>query len=209
MVVTKGQQRRQRRGARRREEILAAAVAVFAAKGYHNATTREVAEAADLAEGTIFNYFPTKRDLLVAVFEQSAEGLLGTVLHLDPGLPVAQVLTSRLEAVLAFYTENRLCIQAIVAEAWTDPELLQVHALPRLQRLAGTVERFLRAQTTAGQLRPFDAALAARLLLGMVAAVVLPIVRGVQPAPGPAERRRLAEDIVDLWLHGMGNPERR
>ena len=65
MALTKGEERRQRRGEQRREVILTAAAQVIAAKGYHGATTREIAEAADLAEGTIFNYFPTKRELLL------------------------------------------------------------------------------------------------------------------------------------------------
>jgi AcrR family transcriptional regulator len=189
--------------ARRRQEILAAAARVFAAKGYHSATTREIAAVAGLAEGTIFNYFPTKRDLLVTLFEQGAEGMLDAVLQPDVGLPVHEALAGRLEAALSFYVENRLVIQAIVAEAWTDPELLRAHTIPRLGRVAASLDRFLRDQIAAGRLHPFDTELGARLLLGMVAALVLPIVRGVQPPPGPEERHRLAEEIVTLLLDGV------
>jgi AcrR family transcriptional regulator len=198
-----GERPRLSRRARRRQEILAATARVFAAKGYHSATTREIASAADVAEGTIFNYFPTKRDLLLTLFEQGAEGMLDAVLQPDLGLPVRQALAGRLEAALSFYTENRLVIQAIVAEAWTDPELLRAHTIPRLGRVAAGLERFLRDQIAAGHLRPFDAELGARLLLGMVAALVLPIVRGVQPPPGPEERHRLAEEIVTFLLDGV------
>lgn len=61
------QGRRQRRVARRRQEILAAAARVFARKGYAGATTKEIAEEADVAEGTLYNYFGGKRDILRAV----------------------------------------------------------------------------------------------------------------------------------------------
>jgi len=204
---SKAEERRQRRGERRREAILLSAAQAFAAKGYHNATTREIAAAADLAEGTIFNYFPTKHDLLIAVFEQGFDRLRETALgRLSPALPPRQALSEALEAVLAFYGENRLFIRAALAETWTDPDLLQTHALPRLQQLAGSLEAYLQAQIAAARLRPLDTALAVRLVLGMIAALVLPIVRGVQPAPDPEERRRLAENVIDLLLSGIGAP---
>ena len=63
--------RRERRIARRKKEILDAAARIFAEKGYANATTREIAEAADMAEGTLYNYFGGKRELLLAVASQT------------------------------------------------------------------------------------------------------------------------------------------
>ncbi|MDI7277114.1 MAG: TetR/AcrR family transcriptional regulator [Anaerolineae bacterium] len=204
MPADTGRERRQRRGERRREEILVAAARVFAAKGYHNATTREIAEAADLAEGTIFNYFPSKRDLLVAIFERGADRMLGAALQYDASLPPAEALADRLATVLGFYARNRVYIRAIVAEAWTDPQLLEAYALPRLQRVAAALTEFLRGQVAAGNLRPFDCQLGAQLLMGMVAALVLPIIRGTQEPPGAVERRRLAAEVVDLFLRGVG-----
>lgn len=55
------------RGAARRAQILAAAGLVFAERGYHRATIRDVARAAGVADGTIDLYFRSKRDLLLAL----------------------------------------------------------------------------------------------------------------------------------------------
>jgi ATP-binding cassette subfamily B protein len=63
--------RRDRRIERRQEEILQAAASVFAAKGYAQATTREITEAADIAEGSLYNYFASKRDILVGIISRS------------------------------------------------------------------------------------------------------------------------------------------
>ena len=49
----------------RRMQILMGASQVFAEKGYHQATTKEIAKAAGVSEGTIYNYFANKRELLV------------------------------------------------------------------------------------------------------------------------------------------------
>ncbi len=40
---------------------------LFSEKGYEETTTREIAECAQVSEGTVFKYFPTKLDLLAAV----------------------------------------------------------------------------------------------------------------------------------------------
>src|SRR5215469_9424152 len=44
----------------RRRRILEVAARLFSRKGWDNATTRDIATAAGIATGTLFNYFPTK-----------------------------------------------------------------------------------------------------------------------------------------------------
>ena len=46
------------------QKILQAAIKTFSEKGYSNATTSEIAKGAGIAEGTIFRYFKTKKDIL-------------------------------------------------------------------------------------------------------------------------------------------------
>jgi AcrR family transcriptional regulator len=50
-----------------RERILEAAHQLFAAKGFDAATTRDLADAAGIATGTLFNYFPTKEAILASL----------------------------------------------------------------------------------------------------------------------------------------------
>jgi AcrR family transcriptional regulator len=52
------------------EELVAAAAVAFAEKGYENATTRGIAEAAGCSEGLIQRYFNGKEGLLLAVLKQ-------------------------------------------------------------------------------------------------------------------------------------------
>jgi AcrR family transcriptional regulator len=72
----------------RREEILDAAVAVFAERGYHGASTEEVARRAGISQPYVFRLFGTKKDLFLAVnarcfrqtlemFQRAAEGTRG------------------------------------------------------------------------------------------------------------------------------------
>jgi AcrR family transcriptional regulator len=57
-------------------EIMVAARKVFCSKGYEAASTAEIAVAAGVVEGTLYRYFPTKRDLLIKVVEEFYEGIL-------------------------------------------------------------------------------------------------------------------------------------
>lgn len=72
----------------RREEVLDAALAVFADRGYHGASTEEVAKRAGISQPYVFRLFGTKKDLFCAVtsrcfgqtleiFQRAAEGKRG------------------------------------------------------------------------------------------------------------------------------------
>jgi AcrR family transcriptional regulator len=69
-------ERRAREKARRREEILDAARELFWQRGYEATTMPAVAEAAELAPGTLYLYFPGKEALYVALLEEGYEKLL-------------------------------------------------------------------------------------------------------------------------------------
>ncbi len=59
--------------AARRTQILDAATRVFAAKGLHRATIKDVARQAGVADGTIYNYFDNKDALLLGILDRLNE----------------------------------------------------------------------------------------------------------------------------------------
>ena len=64
--------RRPRRpAAERRKQILAAARTLFAERGYHATTTRDLAVAADINDALIYRYFPDKRAILAALTDEA------------------------------------------------------------------------------------------------------------------------------------------
>ncbi|UCD80850.1 MAG: TetR/AcrR family transcriptional regulator [Desulfobacterales bacterium] len=50
--------------------ILESALKVFAAKGFQNATIQEISKSASVSEGTIYEYFNNKEDLLYSILER-------------------------------------------------------------------------------------------------------------------------------------------
>ncbi len=52
-----------------RDRMIAAAVTLFARAGFNGVTTRDIAHSANVSEGNIFRYFPSKRDLFIAAID--------------------------------------------------------------------------------------------------------------------------------------------
>ncbi len=78
---------RERKKQRTREQIAATALRLFLERGFERVTVAEVARAAEVAEQTVFNYFPTKEDLVYQRLEGFEEGLLAVVRGRAPGEP--------------------------------------------------------------------------------------------------------------------------
>jgi AcrR family transcriptional regulator len=69
---------RQKKDAKR-TAMMQTAVRVFAEKGYHAATIRDIVTAANVAIGTFYFYFPDKESLFVHLYEETADFLLQTL----------------------------------------------------------------------------------------------------------------------------------
>src|SRR5580765_3765177 len=62
-----------------KSRIVAAALALFQVKGFDATTTKAIARRARVAEGTVFNYFPTKEDIALYFLELEVEHAMASV----------------------------------------------------------------------------------------------------------------------------------
>ncbi|HEX3871830.1 MAG TPA: TetR/AcrR family transcriptional regulator [Pirellulales bacterium] len=113
----------------RREELLDVAAAMFAENPYDDVMVQDIAAVAGVSRALIYNYFPSKRDLYVAILQRASDRFLARVSR-DQQLPLAEQLATALEAHIQSLVDhpfetstiNRItssddpAIQAIVAE---------------------------------------------------------------------------------------------
>jgi AcrR family transcriptional regulator len=76
---------RERKKERTRQLIASTARRLFSERGFERVTVAEIARAADVAEKTVFNYFPTKEDLFYSRLEAFEEELLEAIRGRAPG----------------------------------------------------------------------------------------------------------------------------
>ncbi len=62
-----------------KSRIVSAALALFQKKGFDATTTKLIARRAGIAEGTVFNYFPTKEHIALHFFDQEVDHAINTV----------------------------------------------------------------------------------------------------------------------------------
>ncbi|MBE9064721.1 TetR/AcrR family transcriptional regulator, partial [cf. Phormidesmis sp. LEGE 11477] len=95
------------------ERILKAAQKLFARKGYGGTTTKDLAQAAGVAEGTLFRHFENKKAILVEVATQGWMEILTDLLtelsEMASYKAVAQVMRKRMLSLNANTDMLRVC----------------------------------------------------------------------------------------------------
>src|SRR4051812_26869143 len=76
---------RERKKQRTRRHIADTARRLFAERGFEQVTVAEVAREAEVAQATVFNYFPTKEDLFYSRLEAFEDQLLAAIREREPG----------------------------------------------------------------------------------------------------------------------------
>lgn len=196
--------RRERRIARRKKEILDAAAHIFAEKGYANATTREIAEAADMAEGTLYNYFGGKRELLLAVASKTQMAF--SAMFEDASQRQIWERHDFVTLVIKGYdifVSNLPFARTLLTEAWLDDVILTTYVADRMLEFGRFIRQLVVDQIERGVFRPVDPELAMRMILGMFIMPIVPVLRGVVPPPSHQELCTLAESAVDLLWKGI------
>jgi AcrR family transcriptional regulator len=76
---------RERKKQQTRQHIAETARTLFAERGFDRVTVAEIARAAEVSEQTVFNYFPTKEDLVYWQLGAFEDELLTTIREREPG----------------------------------------------------------------------------------------------------------------------------
>src|SRR5215210_5523921 len=141
-------------------------------KGLVRATTKEIARAADLSEGTLYNHFANKEELFLCTLNELPSGFVSLIRGLQERAgteAVQSVLEQIARSALDFYGEAI----PMGASFFADPELLARHRELLQQRGAGpqraneAVAAYLRTEQEIGRVRgDADPDAVAYMLLG-------------------------------------------
>jgi TetR/AcrR family fatty acid metabolism transcriptional regulator len=190
--------------AARRNQILDAAAAVFAQKGYHPTTIKDIARAAGIGEGTIYNYFENKPALLLGVFERMRESIQPTEIPNVAEMSFRAFLRLYLQhPLMALREDNFALFRVIVSEMLVNPELRALYYERILAPTLAMGEQLLLMWAEQHRIPPERTAVTIRVLSGLVLGLMLEHIMGDLVLQ--AEWDGLPDVLVDLLLHGLGN----
>jgi len=182
---------------RRRREIFGTAVHLFLEKGFNETSMREIAEAAGVGKSTLYDYFPTKDDILLSMVENElrdltikAEAIASQ--PIDTVEKFKQITFGYLEYLASnedFYMKLSLEVQRL---AQTSLARIQVQRHAYQNVICNVIE----AGIQEGRFRPTDSLLAARIFITALS----PAVYTTRPS---GSREKMMAAAVDLLLNGL------
>jgi AcrR family transcriptional regulator len=195
------QPKRRRRPEQRPSEILDAAAEVFSLRGYDRATTREIAAEAGVSEGTLYRYYDSKRDMLLALIDR-----LGDDWNVDiDGLQVDSFvdLLAQTLAHMVRISKQRPLMILILQQAMLDPGVGE-HFDAQIARGQDTMMAQVQALSDAGVLRQIDPYVIEEAIGGLIMGQVIGIelaARGWHRELMPPEE--ISRALADVLMNGL------
>jgi len=127
--------------------LLDAALDAFAERGFYGTSVEDVCERAGFTRGAFYSNFGTKEELLVALYDRQADGILATLTDLAPaagGAPDAPLDAVLAELVAAIPQDRRwfLVNTEFALHAVRDPAAGAAYAAARARVRASFADRF-------------------------------------------------------------------
>jgi AcrR family transcriptional regulator len=202
-------------GEERRAAIIQAVRRVFAAKGFHGTTTRELAQAAGVSEALLFKHFPNKEALYSAMMlsccQEKDQGMVGRLMALEPSAStlalMVHVLVSRMLGGRSADDEEQTTQRRLMLHSLTeDGEFARLFLQGMPAQWTRKVEECVQAAVAAGDavagpIRPNLRGWFAHHLTAMIALHALPNTPVVDYG---VPREKLVESVVWFALRGMG-----
>jgi len=194
---------RERLAQERRIELLDAALLVFARRGYHATSLKEIAEEAGVTDGLLIHYFGSKANLLRAVLEHK-RGVLANLEDLEEGAsednPEEALRTLATHWIGHLQNQARPTMTVLLAEARYNPEVAEALAYHSSQGAART-ERLLARLAANGTLRSEHLPIVARIFQWSL--VWYTFGRDIGPGYGLPEPEEWVEGLIATLLYGL------
>lgn len=192
--------------------ILDAACNIFAEKGFSAATTNEIAKAAGVAEGTIFRYFKTKKDILRGLFGQMASVMADKIVlpslekilldknPRDPREIIREIIIDRIKLV----DKHFAMFKVVMSEVLFHEDMRNIFIDKVIIKFLPVFEKFYNQKVEEGQFRPIKPRIVLRTFVGNI--MVLIAQKNVFGEKLPIDDiDEEIEAVIDILLFGISN----
>lgn len=191
------EERKKRRFEAKKNIISQAAIKVFSANGYERATTREIALEADIAEGTIYNYFQNKREILVVIAKEIVHDIVDSIQKLnneDLEIKVSQIIKNQ-------FDDHNKILTIIFQEARNDTEIRDF-VMSMIKIINQEIENSVENLKEKRRVRPIDSEIVAKTISSLlIGHIILFDLENDKNTPESTEK--IGNQIADLLMNGL------
>lgn len=189
------------REALRRQQILSAAETIFARDGYAETDVQVIADALQIGKGTIYRYFPTKRELFLATVDRGLQQLDESVTKIltRPTDDPIQIIREAITAYLKFFHHRPELVELFIQEraAFRDRHT-PLYFSPGYDKQSRDLP-FVQALIRAGRIR----AVKPEHLLMVTGDLLYGTVMSNHLSGRPSSPKAQAAAILDVLFHGI------
>jgi AcrR family transcriptional regulator len=187
--------------------LIQAAYEVFSTRGYTNAGIADIAERLDIGQGTFYQYFESKRDILDHVVDYCVERIV-TVIQ-DQDAPdsansleeLADQLRAIVERLFDLLDSEPGLVQVLLFESTAVDDRLRYRLLELADAFGGTTASYLRHGIRKGFVRAdLDTAVIARGINALTIPGSLLVLSGSADAE---QRKRVIDALIDFVCAGV------
>jgi AcrR family transcriptional regulator len=189
----------------RRNQILDAATKVFAEKGFHPTTIKDIAREAGIADGTIYNYFENKTALMLGILDRLNESDqrnedFSKFTEVDFRSFMKAYLRHRLTVLKA---DNFEVFRVVLSEIMVNKELRELYYRKIVEPTFSMAEAYIQQWAAQHIIKPINISLAMRAISGMVLGLIVEHIMGDQTLESRWDE--LPDFLTDMILDGLGS----
>ena len=201
--------RSEKRTVDKRTVILDAALKTFVKRGYPETRVSEIAAEAKVAEGTLYNYFQSKEDLLLALFDEKWSGIIEEIRKKigrldDPNKKLKAVFS----LVVRMFKKNRHLAELFMVDVKQSSIFLTNYTINRITEFLDLIEEILEEGKKKGIYRKdLDSRVAKMVIFGAAQGILLSWVlsesRAVKNKTFQFSLYRAAKTLKDIFKSGL------
>jgi AcrR family transcriptional regulator len=185
------------------DRILESAEHLFAIQGYERTTTKQLAEASHVAEGTLFRHFDSKKSILAAVLSAGWNTLLNDLLATLCEVSDYQDMVALLRHRLQDFRQHADLVKVCLTQTSFHPDLCESIQRERLRQMQEVLEAFVQTGIDRGFYRPLNPASVAQVMLVMFLGMswIDDSLLSLQSATH--NQVQIADTLADILMNGL------
>lgn len=187
------------RNLQKTEEIYQVIARLFAYRGYHSTSMREIARELGMNQSSLYHYFASKQDILFTLMNDAMDDVLAILEEISSTDLLPE---DRLNRVLSFYTQyyagdqERLIL--LINEMNSLNEEYRSILVRKQRRYVQLIKSILEELAAQGKIKQIDPAIATFAFFGMVHYTIKWYHKD-----GPVSLEQLANSFVEIFTKGV------